>query len=334
METADQRNPLLRDQQEAEKASHLSLKNTPSLTTSKDVNLGNLPPELRFKVWSCAVEPRLVLLSDLVNQPVAYPLPTVTQLNVEARHESRDGYERAGRASYVNYSRDILVCDYKLADQTTSDPAAEKIAWRAERVVFWDCVPDEERIKLPDRYSDYLAFCYHQESFGQVAFDKFWFPNAKEFWSIKIGDVDKSWKVQVDMTQPYEVRRQQSAREFRYWVDHSIIEMAPLDLSGSETRLVLREGRCGKTNCQELNAGRTQIISKVNFLDGKYEKPDDGKTWVRISAKPEDDREAANSREAINRMRWSLVERSLTFFLQWDWPDDTEGNLRRTACAT
>lgn len=293
------------------------------------INFNCLPPELRLKIWACAVEPRIVLLNDLIYNLKSYPLPIVTQLNAEARSESRRGYEQVGRGSYVHFSRDILVCDYKLADQTSSSPAAEKLASRIERVVFWDCAPDEERIEIPDRYSDYLSTCYHQRSFGQVIFDRFWFPNVKDFWSVKIGDVDRSWMVHVDKSAPFDVRLQQSAREFRYWVDENIIEIAPLDMKDPESLMVLREGRCGKENCRELNSGRTHIISKVNFIDGKYQEPNDGRNWVQILPSAGNRNEPPNSHAAIDRMRWALVERSLTFFLRWDWPGDSEGNSRR-----
>ncbi|KAL6858096.1 hypothetical protein ACO1O0_005548 [Amphichorda felina] len=293
------------------------------------LRFSHLPPELRLKIWSCAVEPRIVLLNDLIHSLRSYPLPIVTQLNAEARSESRRGYSLVGRGSYVHFSRDILVCDYKLADRTPPNCTAEKLAPQIERVAFWDCAPDEERIEVPERYSDYLSTCYQQRSFGQVIFDRFWFPNVKDFWSVKIGDVDQSWMVQVDKSAPFEVQLQQSAREFRYWVDENMIEMTAFDLKDPESLMILREGRCEKTNCQELNSGRTHIISKVNFIDGKYQEPRDGRNWERILPSDDNEEEEPNSRAAVNRMRWALVERSLTFFLRWDWPGDSEGNSRR-----
>ena len=78
---------------------------------SSTINFSHLPPELRLKIWSCAVEPRIILLNDLTQSLRSYPLPIVTQLNAEARTECRRGYELVGRGSYVHFSRDILVCD-------------------------------------------------------------------------------------------------------------------------------------------------------------------------------------------------------------------------------
>ncbi|KAF4124754.1 hypothetical protein GMORB2_5420 [Geosmithia morbida] len=297
--------------------------------TAPTIRLDRLPSELRLKIWSCSVEPRIVLLNDLVHQAKSYPLPVVTQLNAEARSESRDGYEPVGRGSYFDFSRDILVCDYRLADQTHPDPTTEKLAPRVERVVFWDCAPDEESIKFPDLYSEYLTTCYHQKRFGQVIFDRFWFPNAREFWSVKVGEVDKSWMVHADCAAPLEVRLQQSAREFRYWVEDNIIEIAPLDLSNTEARFILREGRCAKEDCHELNAGRIHIVSKVNLLDGKYNAPDDGRAWVRVLPSSGG---SATSRAAVDRMRWAFVERSLTFFLRHDVADESGSFSRRRRC--
>ncbi|KFH46987.1 hypothetical protein ACRE_021530 [Hapsidospora chrysogenum ATCC 11550] len=301
----------------------------PRALTPSTINLNRLPPELRLKIWSCAVEPRIVLFNDLIQNLKSYPLPIVTQLNAEARSETRRGYELVGRGSYFHFSRDILLCDYKLADQTSSSPAAEKLASRIERVVFWDCASEEERIKIPQRYSEYLATCYDQKSFGQVVFDRFWFPNVKDFWSVQIGDIDGSWMIPINKSAPFEVQLQQSAREFRYWVDENIIEIAPLDLSEPETLMVLREGRCEKGDCRKLNAGFTHIISKVSFIDGKYQQSTDGKDWARVVPCTGDRNEDANSRAVADRMRWAFVERSLTFCLRWDWPGDSEGNTRR-----
>lgn len=294
------------------------------------ISIHRLPPELRLKIWSFVTEPRVVLLGDLIQNPRSYPLPVVAQINAETRAETRRGYEPAGRGSYLHFSRDILVCDHQFADQTSSNLGAEALAPRVERVVFWDCTPDEERIRLPDLYSEYLSLCYNQKCFGQVVFDRFWFPNVKEFWSVKVGEVDRSWMVHTDRSAPFETRLQQTAREFRYWVDESIIEIAPLDLGDSDARAILRQGRCSRENCHELNAGRIHIVSKVNFLDGKYEEPPaDGRTWVRVVPSRDGARsEGPTSRAAINRMRWTLVERSLTFFLRYDWPDGSEGAAR------
>lgn len=305
-----------------------------------------LPPELRLKVWNCATEPRVISLVDLVNHAKAYPLLSVTQLNTESRYESRVGYEPVGQGSYLDFSKDILLCDYNFTEQTAHS-LLENIAPRMQRVIFWDCIPDE-RFCRPDEYSDYLSTFYRQSHFGEISFDKFWFPNVKELWFVKVGDVDERWMVkpQRKAQAPYNEQLSQMAREFRYWVDENIIEMSQLDLNESESRMVFREGRCARANCRELNNKRDHIISKVNFMDGTYVAPNDGRIWSRIeSPAPGEidpfmtgefilegqdlaERRAKMSPRTVERLRWMLVERALTLPLRCDWPTD-EVEVRR-----
>ncbi|KAG9254241.1 uncharacterized protein F5Z01DRAFT_122709 [Emericellopsis atlantica] len=302
----------------------------PSISSPRLPPFTYLPPELRLRIYNCAIEPRLLLLNDLVDVECAHPLPAVTQVNSEARIEARGGYERVGKGSYFNFARDILVCDYRIADRTTFDSVAEDIASRAERVVFWDCVPDEQRIALPKHYFDYVSQWCDQDVDGRVTLDRFWFPNVKEFWSVKVGDVARSWHVNFDKSAPCSERIQQAAREYRYWVDANVVEVATLDLSqDAMSRLVLREGRCDNDNCQRYNVGRTHILSKVNFMDGDYCPPDDGREWYHVRLSEETRCEVDGCRAAAARLRWSLVERSFTFFLRWDWPMDMAGVARK-----
>lgn len=283
-----------------------------------------LPAELRLKIWACAVEPRVVILDDLVQTTRSYPIPPVTQLNAEARGESRQGYEAVGRGSHFHFARDILVCDPNISDQKSNKPL-EELAPRIRRLAFWDCFPDDGRVDGLYHYSAYLAACYPQESFGKVEFDKVWFPNLKELWIIKVGDVDRSWKIAVDRSMPCAVRARKTARQFRYWVDDNIVEIAPLDLDEAETKAVLREGRCGKVDCRELNRGRPKMVSKVTFMDGRYDKRDaKAHGWRRIwpwSTAMEPGTEPDTSE---NRMRWIIVERILTFSLRWEGSGEAE----------
>lgn len=278
-----------------------------------------LPTELRLKIWSCAVEPRVVVLDDLVQHNKSYPLPSVTQLNSEARTETRQGYESVGRGSCFHFSRDILVCDPNISDQRPNVPL-EELALRVQRLAFWDCFPDDGRIDGLFHYSAYLAACYPSGQSGKIEFDKFWFPNLRDLWIVKVGEVDRSWMIGVDKDMPYEVRLQKTARQFRYWVDEDIIEIAPLDLNEPETKLVLREGRCGKVDCQKLNRGRQIMVSKVVFLDGKYNR-EEGKAqkWKRIWPWSTSVEQGSTETDtSANRMRWIIVERILTFSLRWD----------------
>lgn len=293
--------------------------------TSSNTSFGLLPPEIRLKIWACAVEPRFIPLVDLVEDPESYTLPAVGQLNAEARTESRHGYEHIGNGSYYHFGKDFLVWDYNFRNKACNT-ALEKLAERIERVICWDCIPDE-RLVHTDDYAFYLSMYYRQEYFGQIHFDKFWFPNVRELWFVKIGDVDKSWMVFPDQkATTYMGRLQQLAREFRYWVDERIIEIVPLELTDSDSKAVLREGRCSRENCRDMNNGRDHIVSKVNFMDGKYRQPNDGRAWVKILS--EEDEDGAGKEATINRTRWMFVERALTFQLKLDWPDTEEGSER------
>jgi hypothetical protein len=276
-----------------------------------------LPAELRLKIWACAVEPQIVILDDLVHKPRSYPIPSVTQLNYEARTETREGYEPVGKGSHLDFSRDIVVCDPNISDQSPSKPL-EDLAPQIQRLVFWDCFPDDGRVDGPHRYAVYVTAWYRQEHFGKVQFDKFLFPNLKDLWIIKIGEVHREWRIGVDQNLPYEVRLRKTARQFRYWIDDNIIEIAPLDLDEPDTRLVLKEGRCNKEDCQQLNQRQSKMVSKIMFMNGKYEKSEDTQEWVRIlpwSPKAENDE---------NRMRWIMVERTLTFSLRYEGDDDED----------
>ncbi|RSM03160.1 hypothetical protein CEP52_007503 [Fusarium oligoseptatum] len=268
-------------------------------STSPVASFGSLPTELRLKIWSRANEPRIVLYGDLVQKDGSYPLPTVTQLNAEARDETRLGYEPIGHGSYFDFSRDILVCDHKISDQAT-DPYLEDLAPRIRKTRLLGL--------LPRRWPH----------FGKIEFDRFWFPNLDDLWIVKVGEIDPAWMIDMDTNAPYEVRLRDLAKQFRYWVDENIIEMAPLDLDDPESQAVLNEGRCGKEDCHELNKGRSKMVSKVVFLDGKYKEPDDGLKWVRILPWHVDEDKVKENRTCQNRMRWVLVERILTFDLQWE----------------
>ncbi|KAF7548759.1 hypothetical protein G7046_g8565 [Stylonectria norvegica] len=289
-------------------------------------SFASLPTELRLKIWSRAVEPRVVLFGDLIQNRQSYPLPSVTQLNVEARAETRQGYEPIGYGSHFDFSRDILVCDHEISDNVP-DPFLEELAPKIKRLAYWDCFPDDGRVDGPYHYSVYLSGCYRQRRFGQIEFDRFWFPNLEELWIVKIGEVDPTWMVTVDFEAPYEVRLRELAKQFRYWVDENIIEMAPLDLNDPEAQAVLNEGRCGKTDCHELNQGRSKMISKVLFLDGKYKPPSDGSNWVRIMPWHGEE-QPKEKRTYENKLRWVLVERILTFDLRWDGSNETGWEIR------
>lgn len=292
--------------------------------TPASTSLRRLPPELRSKVWQCAIEPRIVLLEDLVTKPKAYPLPTVAALNVESRHETRTGYQRAGLGSYINFSKDLLVCDDHLVEQTSSNPAVERVASRAEHVVFWDCIPDDGRAKLPDGYHDYLNTCYHKEHFGRIDLDKFWFPVVKEFWTVKVGEIDHRWMLNkhIERRASRDVQSRQSAKEFRYWWQEGVVEMCALDLDDSIARLILRDGRCHRDYCRETNSGLSHLISKVSIMDGRYKPSLDGRKWVQIRPSS-DDLEPMSRTARANLMRWEVVERVFTFLLRWDWPSKT-----------
>ncbi|KAH6973506.1 hypothetical protein AUP68_06876 [Ilyonectria robusta] len=296
--------------------------------SSSMASFGSLPTELRLKIWSRAVEPRVVLFGDLVQNHRSYPLPSVTQLNIEARTETRQGYEPIGFGSYFDFDRDILVCDHKISDQAP-DPFLEGLAPRIKRLAYWDCFPDDGRVDGPYHYSVYLSACYRQRDFGKIEFDRFWFPNLEDLWIVKVGEIDPAWMIHVDMAAPYEARLKQLAKQFRYWVDENIIEMSTLDLDDPEARGVLNEGRCGKMDCHELNKERSKMVSKVTFIDGKYEAPTDGKEWVRILPWHVDEEKVKGNRTCENRMRWVLVERILTFDLQWEGWSESGWEIRR-----
>ena len=294
---------------------HLSSANPP-----EGVKFTSLPAELRLKIWSRAAEPRVVLFGDLASTYRSYPLPSVTQLNIESRTETREGYEAIGNGSYFDFTRDILVCDHKISDQV-ADPYLEELAPRLKRLAYWDCFPDDGRVDGPYHYSVYLSACYRQRNFGMIEFDRFWFPNLEELWIVKVGEVDPTWMIHVDRRAPYDVRLRELAKQFRYWVNENIIEMAPLDLEDPEVQAILTEGRCGNVDCHELNKGRSKMISKVSFLDGKYKAPTDGRKWVRILPWHVDE-QVKDKRTYENRLRWVLVERILTFDLRWEpWSD-------------
>ncbi|PNY20563.1 Uncharacterized protein TCAP_07365 [Tolypocladium capitatum] len=283
-----------------------------------------LPAELRLKIWACAVEPRVIILDDLVQTTRSYPMPPVTQLNAEARSESRQGYEAAGRGSHLHFARDILVCDPNISDQKSNKPL-EALAPRVRRLAFWDCFPDDGRVDGLYHYSAYLAACYPQESLGKVELDKVWFPNLKDLWIIKVGDVDRSWKVAMDRSMPYAARARKTARQFRYWVDDNVVEIAPLDLDEPETKVVLRQGRCGKVDCRELNRGRPKMVSKVMFMDGRYDERDaEAHGWKRIWPWSTAVEQGTERDSSENKMRWIMVERILTFSLRWEGSGEAE----------
>ncbi|KJZ75884.1 hypothetical protein HIM_04708 [Hirsutella minnesotensis 3608] len=284
-----------------------------------------LPAELRLKIWACAVEPRVAILDDVVQRTKSYPIPPVTQLNVEARTESRHGYEAAGRGSHLHFARDILVCDASLCDLRSCKPL-EELAPRVRRLAFWDCFPDDGRVDGLHHYSAYLAACFPHQGLGRVEFDKFWFPNVRDLWIVKVGEVDRSWNIAVDKNMPYDAQARKTARQFRYWIDDNIIEIAPLDLDEPETKAVLREGRCGRADCRELNRERPRMVSKVTFMDGPYDKTNGDEGWKHIRPWSSMGTQAECSADG---MRWMLVERTLTFSLRWEGSGEAEEALAR-----
>ncbi|KAG5983142.1 hypothetical protein E4U55_000728 [Claviceps digitariae] len=298
-----------------------------------ETTFADLPPELRLRIWACAVDPRVVIMDNLLQEEKSYPLPSVTQLNAEARANTRQGYEAAGLGSSFHFSRDILVCDATISGESSNVPL-EELGLRVRRLAFWDCFPDDDRIYTPTRYSAYLELYYPSGQKGKIEFDKLWFPNLRDLWIIKIGEVDRSWMMNVDKDLPYEVRLQKMARQFRYWVDEDIIEIAPLDLNEAETKMILREGRCGVVNCQELNFGRQRIVSKIVFKDGKYNnEPEPGEEhvawklvhpWSTAVDQTAVDQGSTETETHANSIRWIFVERALKFSLRWADADDVE----------
>lgn len=287
-----------------------------------------LPAELRLRIWNCAVEPRVVPLNEIVHKPLSHRLPAVTQVNVEARHECREVYEKVGRGSYFDFTNDILLCDFEFENQT-ADSVLENMAPRVQRAVFWDCIPDD-RICGPADYAEYLSIFYRQSYFGEIFFNELWFPNVKELWLVKVADIDEGWKVRPGTAMPFRERHKYMAKEFRYWVDEHIIEIAPLDWDAPDTQTVLNEGTCARGDCRTLNSGREHIISKVNFLDGEYRETDDGREWARVQPPKNetDDKGASESKQArLNRLRWLVVERTLTLLLRCEWPTSDEGEI-------
>ncbi|KAJ6780267.1 hypothetical protein PWT90_04240 [Aphanocladium album] len=360
-------------------------------TSSLANNFRRLPAELRVRIWCCAVQPRVVILEDLIHRPGAYPLPSVAQVNREARQESLEGYEAVGprNSSHVHFARDIFVCDATITEATSNEPL-EALATRVERLAFWDCYPDDNRVELPYFYSTYLAASQAAASAAMISagsapstsglaasstapripavdFDKLWFPNLRDLWIVKVGGVNSAWLIDADLEQEavtpeaaaagasppspsrsvplsQHPRSRATARKFQYWVKDNVVEMAPLSLDDPDTRLVLREGRCGRRDCQELNQGRPVLLSKVTFMEGSYQ-PSQG--WLRIapwngrnagsastsgSSTPgqnADDNSDADVRTSRDSMRWIVVERILTFSLRWESSDDTDKRSRR-----
>lgn len=290
----------------------------------------SLPTEIRLKIWSHATEPRIAILNDLISQPKAYSLPSVTQLNFEAWSECRLGYQPAGRGSYFHFSRDILICDHLMVDQT-SDCFLEELAPKIQRLAFWDCVPDDEKVAHPLNYEENLHDCYGRRISEKIDFDNLWFPNLKELWIVKIGDVDPAWGVKRDQTASPDAQRKQLARQFRYWVKEGAIEMAALDLAEPDMKMILEHGRCREENCQELNRNRPVMVSRVSFEDRPYDQYHrDEAGWTRIMPVDNDldSEEDSEARTAYveSRMRWALVERVLIFSLRWEGeaPSDNE----------
>ncbi|KAM3453559.1 hypothetical protein MY3296_003590 [Beauveria thailandica] len=373
----------------------ISNKTLPTMSSACNSSLAmgfkRLPTELRLKIWRCASEPRVIILDDLLRKPEAYPLPPVTQVNREARLESRKGYEAVGpgQSSHVHFGRDIFVCDASITEATSNEPL-ESLATRVERLAFWDCFPDDKRVELPYFYSTYLAASQAAASAAMISagslpsssgmavssigsrlpavdFDKLWFPNLRDLWIVKVGGVNRAWLIDAESEQeaastkatttgatlhyPSSVplsqhpQSRETACKFQYWVQDNVVEMASLSLDDPDTRLVLREGRCGKPDCHELNRGRPILLSKVTFMEGKYH-PSQG--WLRIAPwdgrKPGDtstngssvyvkDMTGDNDDQARdcsrNSMRWVVVERILTFSLRWESSNDADEGSRR-----
>lgn len=291
-------------------------------------SFATVPTEIQLKIWSHAVEPRIILLNDVLSVPQAYSLPGVTQVNVEARSECRAGYDVVGRGSYFHSLKDILVCDHFPLDEA-SDDLLEDLAPRIQRLAFWDCIPDDGALANPWAYQQHLHHLYGRKTLGKIEVDKLWYPNLKELWIVKIGDVDPSWGIRRDRTASPAAQLRQLARQFRYWVDEGVVEMSTLDPNNSDTKLVLKEGRCRRGDCRELDRDRPMMVSRVLFMDGKYRNTGpSADRWVRIV--PENTEAPSQVRQQTEwRMRWALAERMLVCSLRWEGADDSEGAVNR-----
>lgn len=285
----------------------------------------SLPPELRIEIWRHAVEPQLAFIHEIIETPRAYALPSVAQLNTEARRECLPGYERVQQGPYFQFDRDIFICDHKFVDQLYND-FFDTLALRVQRLALWDCVPDDYHVADPSSYQEKLHDCFGRRISEMIDFGKLWFSNLKELWIVKIGDIDPAWGVKRDLAATRDEQLRQLARQFRYWVREGIIEMAPLDPKEPDTKFLLDHGRCREETCRELNHSRPIMVSRVVFMDSLYEdrSPDIVK-WTRIApqtSEEEDDEEAAEK----SRMRWALVERMLMFSLRWDISGDSDSD--------
>lgn len=252
--------------------------------TSKGSFLERLPPELRIKIWSCATEPRVIRLDDLIQTPKAYPLPPVTQVNYEARKEIRPGYQHITSGSYVDLSRDILVCDCSMTfPYRDSNPFVEELSMKVEKFVYWDCFPDDGPATTPEGYAKWMSDVYRFETPGKLPFRRTLFPNVKELWIVKIGRIDPAWEVRYDLDACYEEKLQATARKFRYWVKDNVIEMADMAMDDPNLPLILRDGRCSQKECDIYNKGLHRIVSKVTFMEGNYREDADEEVWTPVT---------------------------------------------------
>ncbi|KAM3506849.1 hypothetical protein MY11210_007398 [Beauveria gryllotalpidicola] len=282
------------------------------------------------------------------------------------------------QSSHVHFGRDIFVCDASITEATSNAPLeslatrVERLTFwdcfpddkRVELPYFYSTYLAASQAaasaammsagSVPS--SSGMAVSSIGSRLPAVDFDKLWFPKLRDLWIVKVAGVNRAWLIDAEAASakatttgatlhcPSSVplsqhpQSRQTARKFRYWVQDNVVEMASLSLDDPDTRLVLREGRCGKPDCHELNRGRPILLSKVTFMEGKYH-PSQG--WLRIA--PWDGRkpsgtsasgssvyvkDVAGDNDAQARdcsrdsMRWVVVERILTFSLRCDDVDE------------
>lgn len=282
------------------------------------VSFATLPPEIRIQIWQSTLQPELVFLHEVLKQPRKFALPPVTQVNRQSRHECRSFYERVGHGPYFQFPKDIFICDPSIAEEPSND-SLDSIALQVQRLAFWDCFPDEFAVACPARCEDSLWSSIGRKIAQPIDFNNLWFPNLKELWVVKIGDVDQSWGIQRDRSASRQVQFQQLARQFRYWVKEGVLEMAPLDLNESDTKYLLQNGRCREDKCRQVNHLRPMMVSRVTFEDSPYadRNVDGSKQWTVIEPRKNRNGEFDGDVEAeARRMRWALVERVLFFMLR------------------
>ncbi|KAK0387844.1 hypothetical protein NLU13_4089 [Sarocladium strictum] len=285
-----------------------------------------LPPEIRLQIWHCSLQPELIFIHDVLQRPQNFILPTVTQINRESRHECKSVFDRVGQGPYFQFPRDIFVCDPSVAEEPPNE-FLDTLGLRIQRLAYWDCFPDESAVACPSRLEDSLWNILGRKIAEPIDFDNLRFPNLKELWVIKIGDVDGSWGVIRDRNACRELQFRQLAQQFRYWVKEGILEAAPLDFTDPDTRYLLKNGRCRETICREANHLRPMMVSRVLLMDQPYKQrtPNEATNWVRVEPRKGLVGELQADVEAeARRKRWGLVERVLFFPLRSDCMGSTD----------